>query len=79
INVTLEKLEYGQLIETGDKGEFDALQLGWSGRLDPDLNIHDWVVTGANNNNGRISIPQLDELILKARGELDEAKRKALY
>ncbi|MGG4492820.1 ABC transporter substrate-binding protein [Brevibacillus reuszeri] len=79
INVTLEKLEYGQLIETGDKGEFDALQLGWSGRLDPDLNIHDFVVTGAPNNNGRIANPQLDELILKARGELDEAKRKALY
>ncbi|MDH6351973.1 MULTISPECIES: ABC transporter substrate-binding protein [unclassified Brevibacillus] len=79
INMTLEKLEYGQLIETGDKGEFDALQLGWSGRQDPDQNLHDFVVTGTSNNNGRISIPKLDELVVAARGEMDEAKRKALY
>lgn len=79
INVTLEKLEYGQLIETGDKGEFEAMQLGWSGRQDPDQNFHDFVVTDTSNNDGRISIPKLDELVIKARGELDEAKRKALY
>ncbi|MGN7471508.1 ABC transporter substrate-binding protein [Brevibacillus sp. SAFN-007a] len=79
INVALEKLEYGQLIETGEKGEFDALQLGWSGRQDPDQNLHDFVVTGASNNDGRISIPKLDELVVAARGEMDEAKRKALY
>lgn len=79
INVTLEKLEFGQLIETGDKGEFEALQLGWSGRQDPDQNFYDFVVTGTHNNDGGISIPKLDELANKARSELDEAKRKAMY
>ncbi|MGE5702868.1 MAG: ABC transporter substrate-binding protein [Clostridia bacterium] len=79
ITVTLEKLEYGQLIETGEKGEFDALQLGWSGRQDPDQNFHDFVVTDTSNNDGRISIPKLDELVLQARTETDETKRKALY
>lgn len=79
INATLEKLEYGQLLETGEKGEFDALQLGWSGRQDPDQNFHDFVVTGTANNDGRISLPKLDELVLKARSEVDETKRKALY
>lgn len=79
INVQLEKMEYGQLLETGEKGEFDALQLGWSGRQDPDQNFHDFVVTGMPNNDGRISIPKLDELVVAARSELDESKRKALY
>ncbi|MDR7318329.1 ABC transporter substrate-binding protein [Brevibacillus nitrificans] len=79
INATLEKLEYGQLLETGEKGEFDALQLGWSGRQDPDQNFHDFVVKGASNNDGRIDLPKLDELVMKARSEVDETKRKALY
>lgn len=79
INVQLEKMEYGQLLETGDKGDFDALQLGWSGRQDPDQNFYDFVVTGMPNNNGKISIPQLDDLVNKARAEMDEGKRKAMY
>jgi peptide/nickel transport system substrate-binding protein len=79
INVELEKLEFGTLIENGDNGNFEALQLGWSGRPDPDQNFYDFVVTGMPNNDGRISIPQLDELAAKARTELDEAKRKAYY
>jgi peptide/nickel transport system substrate-binding protein len=79
INVELEKLEFGTMIENGDNGNFEALQLGWSGRPDPDQNFYDFVVTGMPNNDGRISIPQLDELAAKARTELDEAKRKAYY
>jgi len=79
INVVLEKVEYGQMLEAGSKGDFQAMQLGWSGRQDPDGNVHDFVVTGNGNNYGRISVPQLDELILKARAEQDESKRKALY
>lgn len=79
INVVLEKVEYGQLLEAGSKGEFDAMQLGWSGRPDPDLNFHDFVITGNLNNYGRISIPQLDEIVLQARAEQDPEKRKALY
>jgi peptide/nickel transport system substrate-binding protein len=79
ITVNLEKVEYGQLLEAGSKGDFDAMQLGWSGRPDPDLNFHDFVVAGNTNNYGRISIPALDELVLKARAEQDSEKRKALY
>jgi peptide/nickel transport system substrate-binding protein len=79
INVELEKLEFGTLIENGDNGNFQALQLGWSGRPDPDQNFYDFVVTDMPQNDGRISIPELDELAAKARSELDPAKRKELY
>ncbi|MFY0544816.1 ABC transporter substrate-binding protein [Brevibacillus sp. H7] len=79
INVELEKLEFGTMIENGDNGNFEALQLGWSGRPDPDQNFYDFVVTDMPNNDGRISIPTLDELAAKARTELDETKRKAYY
>lgn len=79
INVELEKIEFGTLIENGDNGNFQALQLGWSGRPDPDQNFYDFVVTDMPQNNARISIPALDDLAGKARVELDTAKRKELY
>lgn len=79
INVELEKVEYGAMIENGTNGNFEALQLGWSGRIDPDGNIYDFVVTGTANNNARISEPELDDLLNQARSENDLEKRKALY
>ncbi len=79
INVTLEKLEFGQLLETADKGEFEGLFLGWSGRQDPDQNVYDFLIAGGNNNYGKINSPQLDTLLENARKELDESKRKIMY
>lgn len=79
INVELEKVEYGTMIENGEKGNFQMLQLGWSGRIDPDGNIYDFVVTGTANNDSRISEPELDDVLNQARTEVDNTKRKALY
>ncbi|WP_134684347.1 ABC transporter substrate-binding protein [Brevibacillus migulae] len=79
INVELEKVEYGTMLENGDSGNFEALQLGWSGRVDPDPNFYDFVVTDMPNNNANISVPELDEVMNQARTEQDEAKRKELY
>ncbi|MGZ4031852.1 MAG: ABC transporter substrate-binding protein [Tumebacillaceae bacterium] len=79
INVTLEKLEFGTLIDKSSKGEFQATQLGWSGRPDPDQNIYDFAVTGGSNNYSKYSNPQVDKLLADARAEGDEAKRHALY
>ncbi len=79
ITAELEKVEYGTMIENGNNGNFEALQLGWSGRIDPDGNIYDFVVTGTPNNNSRISEPELDDLLNQARAEVDNDKRKALY
>ena len=79
INVELEKVEYGTMLENGDSGNFEALQLGWSGRIDPDQNTYDFLVTGMPNNQSRISVPELDKVLNEARAEKDEAKRKELY
>lgn len=79
INVELEKVEYGTMLENGNSGNFEALQLGWSGRIDPDQNFYDFVVTDMPNNNANISVPELDAVMNQARSELDEGKRKELY
>ncbi|WP_232695910.1 ABC transporter substrate-binding protein [Brevibacillus daliensis] len=79
IDVKLEKVEFGAMLEKSEKGTFEATQLGWSGRVDPDQNIYDFMVTGAPNNKSRINNPEVDRLIVEARSELDNTKRKALY
>jgi peptide/nickel transport system substrate-binding protein len=52
--------------------------IGWSGRLDPDGNSYDFVVTGKTNNDSSYSNPKVDELMNQQRVESDTAKRKAL-
>ncbi|MEX2104269.1 MAG: ABC transporter substrate-binding protein, partial [Bacilli bacterium] len=79
ITVELEKVEFGTLLENQDNANFEALALGWSGRPDPDQSFYDFVVTNGSNNGSRISVPELDELVTKARTEQDSAKRKEMY
>ena len=52
--------------------------VGWSGRLDPDGNTYDFVVTGSPNNDSSYSNPKVDELMKQQRAESDPAKRKTL-
>jgi peptide/nickel transport system substrate-binding protein len=53
--------------------------LGWSGRIDPDLNIYDFVVTGGDFNASGYSNPKVDKLLNEARTVSDRGRRKELY
>ncbi len=53
--------------------------INWSGRLDPDGNTYDFVVTGKTNNDSSYSNAKVDELMNQQRLESDPAKRKALF
>ena len=52
--------------------------IGWSGRLDPDGNSYDFVVTGKTNNDSSYSNGKVDDLMNQQRAESDPAKRKTL-
>ena len=52
--------------------------VGWSGRLDPDGNTYDFVVTGSPNNDSSYSNLQVDSIMKQQRAESDPAKRKTL-
>jgi peptide/nickel transport system substrate-binding protein len=52
--------------------------IGWSGRLDPDGNTYDFVVTGKTNNDSSYSNATVDQLMNAQRVESDPAKRIAL-
>src|ERR687897_1790243 len=48
IDVKLEQEEFGTLLDDSTNGNFQALFLGWSGRIDADLNIYDFTVTNGD-------------------------------
>ena len=52
--------------------------IGWSGRIDPDGNTYDFVVTGSPNNDSSYSNKQVDDLMKQQRIESDPAKRTQL-
>jgi peptide/nickel transport system substrate-binding protein len=79
IDVKLEQEEFGTLLEDADSGDFQALALGWSGRIDPDLNIYNFVTTDGDFNESGYSNPEVDKLLGEARTTDDEAQRKKLY
>ncbi len=77
IDVEIQTLEFGALLKAGEQGQFDAMTLGWSGRIDPDGNIQPIFHTAGTFNYGKYK--GADALIDQARSTLDKEKRKALY
>lgn len=78
-DLKIKPVEYAALLDQQDRGEFSLLALGWSGRIDPDANITNFVGTAASQNVGAYSNPQVDQLLTQARQSNDLAQRKDLY
>ncbi|ACO48005.1 ABC transporter substrate-binding protein [Deinococcus deserti] len=79
INMKIELVDNGALSSRATSFNFDAALLNWSGRIDPDGNIYDWVRTGGTYNYGRYSNKEVDALLAKARAQSSMSARKATY
>jgi peptide/nickel transport system substrate-binding protein len=75
----IQPVEFSSLLDQEDRGDFDLLQLGWSGRIDPDQNITNFVGTGGSLNVSGYSNPALDKILTQARETNDLAQRRKLY
>ena len=78
-DLKINPVEYSSLLDEQDRGNFELLQLGWSGRIDPDANMTNFVGTGGSQNVAGYSNPQLDTLLTQARQSTDIEERKKLY
>ena len=78
-DLKIKPVEYASLLDQQDQGQFSLLQLGWSGRIDPDANITNFVGTGGSQNVAGFSDKQVDDLLAKARESQDVAQRRDLY
>jgi peptide/nickel transport system substrate-binding protein len=79
INAEIQTVEFGALLKAGEQGDFDAMSLGWSGRIDPDGNIEPIFQTKGAFNYGKYTSDAVDAAIVKERQAGDQPTRKQIF
>jgi peptide/nickel transport system substrate-binding protein len=79
IEVRLVATEFITMLDRARRGDFQADLVGWSGRVDPDLNISPLLGCGAAGNDGHYCSAALTKILAAARATPDPAARKAGY
>ncbi len=78
-DVSLRATEFASALDLQEQGQYDVFAVGWSGRLDPDGNIHQYhTCEGALNETGYCD-PEVDAWLNEARAVSDFEARKELY
>jgi len=78
-DIKIRVVEFATTFKQAQAGEFQAFQINWSGRIDPDGNSYVFMHTKAPQNDGGYSNPEADRLMEDARLVADPAQRKAIY
>ncbi|MGL4242928.1 MAG: ABC transporter substrate-binding protein [Beijerinckiaceae bacterium] len=78
-DISLRSMEFATQLRDPQQGRFQLSRVGWSGRIDPDGNVHPFWTTGGGQNDAKYTNPQLDKLLNDARAVYDVEARKKLY
>src|SRR5262245_12613577 len=78
-DVKIQSTEFAAALKLSDQGQYEAFLLAWSGRADPDGNLHIFLACKGPLNNSGWCKPEPDEAIEKARTTLDSAQRAKYY
>ena len=77
--VEIEPVEYTTLLDNQTNGDFEMLQLGWSGRIDPHGNMFSFLSTGQTSNYSGYSDERVDRLLVDAAQQVDQQQRARTY
>ena len=78
-DVKIQSTEFATALNLADKGQFDAFVLAWSGRADPDGNLHTMIACAGPTNYAGYCNKDVEQLITESRAQLDPAKRAQVY
>jgi len=78
-DISLRPSEFASALKDDDAGNLRAFLIGWSGRVDPDGNIHQFHTCGGSLNTTGACDKDIDDLLNKAREVTDLTQRAALY
>jgi len=78
-NISLRPAEFASALKDDDNGKLQVFLVGWSGRVDPDGNIHQFHTCGGSLNTTGACDEAIDALLNKTREVSDQAQRTALY
>lgn len=77
--VTLTPKEFASSLKDNEDGKHQVFLIGWSGRVDPDHNLHQFHTCGGSLNETLACDEKVDALLNRAREVSDVAQRTALY
>ncbi len=77
VEAKINTMEFNASLARFNGGDYDSI-VEWY-ITPPDADVSAWYGTGGTSNLWKYSNPQVDELLNKARSELDQAKAGALY
>jgi len=77
IDAKINVMEFNAAVAKFIAGDFDSI-VNWY-ITPPDPDVFAWYSTGGTSNQWHYSNPQVDDLLTKARSELDQTKSGALY
>ncbi|MGL4323468.1 MAG: ABC transporter substrate-binding protein [Beijerinckiaceae bacterium] len=78
-DIQLRSMEFASQLRDQGQGKFQLSRVGWSGRIDPDGNVHPFWTSKGGQNDGKYNNPEMDRLLNEARAIYDPAERKKLY
>jgi peptide/nickel transport system substrate-binding protein len=77
--VKIQATEFAASLNLADKGQFEAYVIAWSGRADPDGNLHTMLSCKGPTNYAGYCKDDVEKLIDESRTSLDPARRAAAY
>jgi peptide/nickel transport system substrate-binding protein len=78
-DVKIHSTEFATSLNLADKGQFEAYLIGWSGRADPDGNLHTMLSCKGPTNYAGYCKDDVEALITQSRTTLDTESRAATY
>ena len=78
-DISLRPSEFASALKDNDDGKNQAFLIGWSGRVDPDGNIHQGQTCTGPLNATLACDEKVDALLNRARELTDVTQRRALY
>jgi|SRR5688572_13058115 peptide/nickel transport system substrate-binding protein len=78
-DVKIQSTEFATSLNMADKGQFEAYMLAWSGRADPDGNLHTMLACKGPTNYAGYCNKDVEALIEESRTSLDPKRRAAAY
>ena len=78
-DIRLQVVDFATSIQMSQNGDFEAYLLSWSGRVDPDGNMHTFFHCQGSQNDSKFCDPRIDTALDRARTLSDPAERLKLY
>lgn len=78
-SLDINPLENAALLESQNDGDFEAILIGWSGRVDPHGNMYNFLHEGAGNNYAGYDNEDVNRLLTEATQVNEDDERAQMY